>query len=96
MLESNADGKGPEMPARAVSLASAQPSVLLRFVDRPPPSCTNWTRLVLLPVLTGHVSSHGPRSPCCGRRPSFPHRLEKDEEQARQREPEVRERPLAR
>ena len=27
----------------------------------PPPSCTNWTRLVLLPVLTGHVSA-----------PSFP------------------------
>ena len=23
----------------------------------PPPSCTDWTRLVLLPVLTGHVSS---------------------------------------
>jgi hypothetical protein len=26
----------------------------------PPPSCTNWTRLVLLPVLTGHVSSFSP------------------------------------
>ena len=25
----------------------------------PPPSRTNWTRLVLPPVLTGHVSSHG-------------------------------------
>jgi hypothetical protein len=29
---------------------------------RPPPprSCTDWTRLVLLPVLTGHVSSFSP------------------------------------
>jgi len=26
----------------------------------PPPSCTNWTRLVLLSVLTGHVSSFSP------------------------------------
>ena len=26
----------------------------------PPPSCTDWTRLVLLPVLTGHVSSFSP------------------------------------
>ena len=45
----------------------------LDFVDRasqqvwsarrppsPPPSCTDWTRLVLLPVLTGHVSSFSP------------------------------------
>ena len=26
----------------------------------PPPSCTAWTRLVLLPVLTGHVSTFSP------------------------------------
>ena len=26
----------------------------------PPPSCTKWTRLVLLPVLSGHVSSFSP------------------------------------
>ena len=27
-----------------------------RPLPPPPLSCTNWTRLVLLPVLTGHVS----------------------------------------
>ena len=32
----------------------------LRLRPPPPPSCTNWTRLVLLPVLTGHVSSFSP------------------------------------
>ena len=26
----------------------------------PPPSCTDWTRLVLLPVLSGHISSFTP------------------------------------
>ena len=34
----------------------------------PPPPCTNWTRLVLLPVLTGHVAAQGVYYP-----PARPH-----------------------
>ena len=33
---------------------------VVRLPPPPPPSCTNWTRLILLPVLTGHVSSFSP------------------------------------
>ena len=42
-------------------MLGADPATPIRhpFAGRPPPppSCTDWTRLVLLPVLTGHVSS---------------------------------------
>ena len=59
----------PRRWVRPVHSACA-PAPGLRKPDRTPPlSCTNWTRLVLLPVLTGHVSSRscsgnqtGPRS----------------------------------
>ena len=43
----------------------------------PPPSCTDWTRLVLFPVLTGHVSTKAGRilwkqaCPACQHRPSL-------------------------
>ena len=42
-------------PASAYAAPPASPP------PRPPLSCTNWTRLVLLPVLTGRVSSFPPR-----------------------------------
>ena len=53
-----------ELRARALSLSkhvSVQPAGALETrPPAPPPSpCTNWTRLVLLPVLSGHVSPAG-------------------------------------
>jgi len=45
--------------ARADAPRAAGQTCIRRSTSRPPlpPSCTDWTRLVLLPVLTGHVSS---------------------------------------